>query len=192
MNLPNKLTLSRIVLTVIFLFFLFAYGVAYKIAALAIFTIAAFTDFLDGHIAKKYGLVSDFGRFMDPIADKVLTLSAFLAFVEMGFVPAWMVIIIIFREFIITGIRLMALRKKRVIEATLAGKHKTASQMFAIFSILIFIILREVGYTLEFWTPKSEYYFEMTIFYMVFITVVLTLISGASFFIRNRDILERS
>lgn len=185
MNLPNKLTLSRIVLTVVFLFFLFAHGVVYKIIALIIFIIAAFTDFLDGHIAKKHNLISDFGRFMDPIADKILTLAAFLAFVEMGLVPAWMVIIIIFREFIITGIRLMALRKDRIIEATLGGKHKTASQMFAIFAILIFIILREVGYSLEFWMPKSEYYFEMTIFCLMFITVVLTLISGASFFVRN-------
>ena len=190
MNLPNKLTLSRIILTVVFLFLLFAHGVAYKIAALLIFTVAAFTDFLDGRIAKKHGLISDFGRFMDPIADKILTLAAFLAFVEMGLVPAWMVIIIIFREFIITGIRLMALRKERVIEATLGGKHKTASQMFAILMILIFIIFREIGYTLEFWTPMSEYYFEMTIFCLMFITVVLTLISGASFFIRNKDVLK--
>lgn len=192
MNLPNKLTLSRIALTVVFLFFLFAHGVSYKILALAIFAIAAFTDFLDGHIAKRFNLISDFGRFMDPIADKILTLAAFLAFVEMGLLPAWMVVIIIFREFIITGVRLMALRKNRLIEATLAGKHKTASQMFAIFTILIFIILREIGYTLEFWTSRFQHYFEITIFCLMFVTVVLTLISGVSFFIRNKDILERS
>jgi len=191
MNLPNKLTLLRIVLTIVFLFFLFAHGVIYKILALIIFSIAAFTDFLDGHIAKKYGLVSDFGKFMDPIADKILTLAAFLAFVEMGLVPAWMVIIIIFREFIITGLRLMALRKSTIIEATLAGKHKAASQMFAIFTILIFIILREIGYLLKFWTYEFQYYFGLMIFSLMFITVVLTVISGASFFIRNRGILER-
>ena len=189
MNLPNKLTLSRIALTVIFLLFLFAHGVTYKILALVIFIIAAFTDFLDGHIAKRLDLISDFGRFMDPIADKVLTLAAFLAFVEMGLVPAWMVIIIIFREFIITGMRLMALRKNQLIEATLAGKHKTASQIFAIFTILIFIILREIGYLLEFWSSKFQHYFEIVIFCLMFITVVLTLISGASFFIRNKRIL---
>lgn len=192
MNLPNKLTLLRIALTIVFLFFLFAHGAAYKVLALIIFAIAAFTDFLDGHIAKKQGLISDFGKFMDPIADKILVLAAFLAFVEMGLVAAWMVIVIIFRESIITGLRLMALRKNTFIEATLAGKHKTASQMFAIFMILIFILLREIGYSLEFWTPQFQYSFEITIFCLMFITVVLTLISGASFFIRNKDILERS
>lgn len=190
MNLPNKLTLSRIALTIVFLFFLFAHGVTYKIFALLIFAIAAFTDFLDGYIAKRFNLVSDFGKFMDPIADKILTLAAFLAFVEMGLVTAWMVIIIIFREFIITGLRLMALRKNRVIEATLAGKHKTASQMFAIFMILIFIILREIGYSLEFWTANFQNSFKLAIFCLMFVTVLLTLISGASFFMRNRDIFR--
>jgi len=189
MNLPNKLTLSRIALTIIFLFLLFAHGVTYKILAFFVFAVAAFTDFLDGHIAKKSGLISDFGKFMDPIADKILVLAAFLAFVEMGLIPAWMVMIIIFREFVITGLRLMALRKNNVIEATLAGKHKTASQMLAIFIILIFIILREIGYSFEFWTPKSQRYFEIAIFYLMFITVLLTIISGASFLIRNKDIL---
>jgi len=189
MNLPNKLTLSRIALTIIFLFLLFAHGVTYKILAFFVFAVAAFTDFLDGHIAKKSGLISDFGKFMDPIADKILVLAAFLAFVEMGLIPAWMVMIIIFREFVITGLRLLALRKNNVIEATLAGKHKTASQMLAIFIILIFIILREIGYSFEFWTSKSQRYFEITIFYLMFVTVLLTIISGASFLIRNKDIL---
>lgn len=189
MNLPNKLTLSRIALTVVFLFFLFAHGVVYKISALIIFVVAALTDYLDGYIAKKHNLITDFGKFMDPIADKVLTISAFIAFVEMGLVPAWMVIIIIFREFVITGVRIMALRKDKIIEAALAGKHKTVSQIFAIFVILVSIILREVGYYLRFWTPTSQYYLELGVFVLMFITVLLTLISGASFFIRNKDIL---
>jgi len=189
MNLPNKLTILRIALTVVFMFFLFSNGVVCKILALIVFMIAALTDFLDGYIAKKYSLITDFGKFMDPIADKVLILAAFLSFVEMRLVPAWMVIIIIFREFIVTGVRFMALRKNKVIAATLAGKHKTVSQIFVIFLILIFIILREIGHSLEFWTPGSEYYFEMTIFIAMFITVVLTLISGASFFIRNKKII---
>ncbi len=190
MNLPNKLTLLRIALTVVFMFFLFAHGVIYKILAFVIFAIAAFTDFLDGYVAKRYGLTSDFGRFMDPVADKILVLAAFLAFVEMKLVPAWIVAIIIFREFVVTGLRLMALRKNRVIEATFAGKHKTVSQMSAIFIILIFIIMREIGYFLEFWTSQFQYSFETAIFYLMFITVVLTLISGVSFFIRNKDVLK--
>ena len=189
MNLPNKLTLFRIALAVIFMFFLFAHGVIYKILAFAVFVAASFTDFLDGYIAKRYGMITDFGRFMDPIADKILVLAAFLAFVEMGLVQAWMVIIIIFREFVITGMRLIALRKNKFIEATFAGKHKTVSQMFAISAILAFIILREFGYSLEFWTPGFQRCFTAGIFYLMLITVALTLISGASFFLRNREIL---
>lgn len=176
-------------MTVAFMFFLFAHGAAYKILALATFIIASFTDFLDGYIAKKYGLISDFGKLMDPIADKVLVLAAFLAFVEMRLVPAWMVMIIIFRESVVTGLRLMALRKNKVIEATLAGKHKTASQMFAIFMILLFITFREFGYALDFWTSGFQYGFEIIIFCLMFITVALTLVSGASFFVRNRKII---
>jgi len=189
MNLPNRLTILRIVLTVVFLFFLFANGIIYKILAFVTFLIAAFTDFLDGYIAKKYNMTSDFGRLMDPIADKILTISAFLAFVEMGLIHAWMVIVIIFREFVVTGMRLMALQKNQVIEATLCGKHKTVSQMTAIFIILIFLIFREVGESLEFWTQPFQRAFMNVIFVLMLITVILTVVSGTSFFLRNRKII---
>ncbi|MBL7071003.1 MAG: CDP-diacylglycerol--glycerol-3-phosphate 3-phosphatidyltransferase [Candidatus Omnitrophica bacterium] len=188
MNLPNNLTISRILLTVIFLIFLFADGIIYKVIALVVFIAAALTDYLDGYIAKKRGMVSDFGKFMDPVADKILTLSAFLAFVEMGLIPAWMVMIIIFREFIITGIRLMALRKRKVIEATLAGKHKTVSQMTAIIAILVYIILVEYGHHHNMWTKISLNRMDNGIFIIMFITVILTVVSGVSFFMRNKDI----
>lgn len=189
MNLPNRLTILRIALTAVFLFFLFANGVIYKVLAFLTFLIAALTDFLDGYIAKKYNMTSDFGRLMDPIADKILTISAFLAFVEMGLVHAWMAAIIIFREFVVTGMRLMALQKHEVIEATLGGKHKTVSQMTAIFIILIFLIFREVGESLEFWTLPFQSAFTNVIFVLMLITVILTVISGASFFLRNRKII---
>ena len=188
MNLPNKLTISRIVLTIIFMFLLFMHGALYKILALIIFAIAAFTDFLDGHIARKYNLVSDFGRFMDPIADKILALSAFIAFVELGLVPAWMVMIIILREFTITGTRLIALKKNEIISAAMVGKHKTASQIFAIFVILLFIIFRDFFQSSNFWNATVESHFKLSIFILMFITVVLTLISGISFFVRNRKL----
>jgi CDP-diacylglycerol--glycerol-3-phosphate 3-phosphatidyltransferase len=171
------------------MFFLFAHGVTYKILALVTFIIAAFTDFLDGYIAKKQNIVSDFGRFMDPIADKVLTLAAFLAFVEMGLVPAWMVMVIIFRESVITGLRLIALRNNKFIEATFAGKHKTVSQIFAIFMILVFILFRELGYSLDFWSSGFQKGFEIAIFYLMLIAVALTVISGVSFFMRNKGII---
>ena len=189
MNLPNKLTLLRILLTFVFMFFLFAEGVIYKVLSLIIFTLAIFTDFLDGYIAKKYNLVSDFGKFMDPVADKLLVLSAFLAFIQMKLVPAWMVMIIIFRELIITGLRLTTLRKNKVIAATSLGKHKTASQMFAIFVILVFIVLRESKGLVGFWTSSFETNFKISIFYLMLITVMLTLASGISFFMQNKEII---
>ena len=141
MNLPNKITVARIILSFIFMVFLFSKGLAAKTMALVTFMAAAFSDYLDGFIAKKYNIVSDFGKIMDPVADKILTLAAFLAFVEMKLVPAWMVVIIILRELIITGIRLMALRDNDVLPAGMGGKQKTISQMLSIFIILIFIII---------------------------------------------------
>ncbi|MBU4377330.1 MAG: CDP-diacylglycerol--glycerol-3-phosphate 3-phosphatidyltransferase [Candidatus Omnitrophica bacterium] len=179
MNLPNKLTILRMVLAVVFLVFLFAHGAIYKILAFLTFLIAALSDFFDGYLAKKYNMISDFGRLMDPIADKVLVIAAFLAFVEMDIVPAWMVVIIIFREFVVTGMRLLALQKREVIEATMGGKHKTVSQMVSIFIILLFLIFREFGRPFP----------EGIILVLMTITVILTIISGTSFFLRNRRII---
>jgi len=190
MNLPNKLTLSRVVLTAVFLVLLFAHGLVYKLSAVLVFSVAALTDFLDGFIARNNNLVSDFGKFMDPIADKILILAAFLAFVEMKLVPAWMVIIIIFREFMITGLRIVALKKNRVIEATLAGKHKTVSQLMTVFIILVFICLREVGFTWEFWTPDLESYYLGAILFLMSVTVLLTLVSGFSIAARHMRIFH--
>ena len=187
MNLPNKLTISRIILTFIFMILLFSKGLAFKVSALVVFFIASCTDFIDGYLAKKTGEVTDFGRLMDPIADKVLVISAFLAFVEMKLVPAWIVVIIVLREFIITGLRLMAFRKGEVIEAELAGKHKTVSQMVSIYAILIFIVFREAGNRVfSFWTEGLEYNLKEAIFYLLILTALLTLISGVSFLVKNR------
>ena len=117
MNIANKLTISRIVLTFVFMFFLFSKGLASKVLALAVFAVASWTDFLDGFLAKKRNEITDFGKLMDPIADKILVIAAFLAFVEMKLIPAWIVVIIVFREFTITGLRLIALAKGVVMEA---------------------------------------------------------------------------
>lgn len=171
------------------MFFLFSKGVLFKTLALFTFLVASFSDFLDGYLAKKYNMTTDFGRLMDPIADKVLVLAAFLAFVELKLVPAWMVVLIISRELIITGVRIMASTKGRVISASLVGKHKTVSQIIAILTILCFLILREIGIKiLEFWTPTVEYYFDWFIFFLMLVTVSLTLISGMACLARNKNI----
>lgn len=187
MNLANKLTISRIILTFIFMFFLFSKGIASKTLALVVFIIATWTDFLDGFLAKKRNEISDFGKLMDPIADKILIIAAFLAFVEMKLVPAWIIVIIIFREFIITGLRLIALVKGKVIEAEMAGKHKTVSQMVSIYIILVFIVGKEYGTSIfGFWNKGLEYSLKNIIFYMMLLTASLTLISGISCLIKNK------
>lgn len=187
MNIANKLTISRIILTFIFMIFLFSKGLVSKITALAVFTIASWTDFLDGFLAKKRNEISDFGKFMDPIADKILVLSAFLAFVELKLIPAWIVVIIVFREFIITGLRLIALAKGELIEAEMAGKHKTISQMVSIYVVLFFIVFKQSSTSVfGFWNENLEFLLRQIIFYMMIITAVLTVISGVSYLIKNK------
>lgn len=178
MNLPNKLTISRIILTFVFLLFLFGHGPAYKIAALFVFLLAALTDLLDGYLARSRNMITYFGRLMDPIADKILTLSAFFAFIEMELIPAWMVIIIVLRELIITGLRVLALTKKVVLPAEEGGKHKTVSQMSAIIIILISLIMKDAGF--------SPSFLETVIYAAMLVTVAFTLASGSTFFYKNR------
>lgn len=189
MNLPNKLTISRICLTFVFMLFLFSKGILMKFLAIVTFLIASATDYYDGKIARERNEITDFGKFMDPVADKFLTIAAFLAFVEMGLVPAWMVVLIISRELIITGVRLFAATKGKILIAEAAGKHKTVSQIIAIFTILIFIFLRDAGMKLlQIWSNPLEYWFRQVIFILMIVTVTLTLISGLSYLWRNKGL----
>jgi len=189
MNLANQLTISRIFLTFIFMAFLFTGGVTAKTMALVTFLAASFTDFLDGFIAKSRNMTSDFGKVMDPIADKILVLAAFLAFVEMELVPAWMVVIIVLREVSITGLRIAALGQNKVIAADDGGKHKMVSQVLSILAILVFIIFREAGIKIfGFWTPEAERIYKDVIFLLMLITVALTVISGVSYLLKNKGV----
>lgn len=190
MNLPNKLTISRIGLTFVFMFFLFTQWQYGKIAALITFAIASLTDYLDGKIAKKQGLISDFGKFMDPIADKILILAAFLAFVEMKLIPAWCVVIIIFREFIILGLRVLGIIKGHIVAASRAGKHKTVSQVVTVFFILIYLIIRQHSAHYSFWTEAKEAFSKNAIFGLMLVTVILTLISGMFYLIKNKRLFK--
>lgn len=183
MNLANKLTISRIVLAGVFILCLFIRGVGAKFAALAVFLIASITDYYDGLIARRSNSITDFGKLMDPIADKILILGGFLAFVEMRIIPAWMVMVIVARELVITGVRVLALSKKRVLAAGVAGKHKTVSQIVAMVSILVFLIIRDSGFTFRY----IEYY-SKGIYALMLITVIMTLTSGISYMIQNKYI----
>jgi len=191
MNLANRLTMSRILLTFVFMFFLFCQGLWAKAASLVVFMLAALSDFFDGMIAQRRNMVTDFGRLMDPIADKILVLAAFAAFVQMQLIDAWMFVIIVSREILITSLRLFALNKGKVLSAARAGKHKTVSQMVVIFAILGFILLKEIVLKYSTWNPAWEGIFRQGIFWLMVVTLGLTLYSGLSYLWENRKIIAR-
>jgi CDP-diacylglycerol--glycerol-3-phosphate 3-phosphatidyltransferase len=169
--------------------FLSVPGPGWKIASLLIFTSAAISDFLDGMLASKRNMITDFGKLMDPIADKILVLSAFAAFVQMGLVRDWMFMIIISREILITSLRLFALNKGKVLSAGKMGKGKTVSQMVIIFVILGFIVFKEVMLSYYTWNPNWEYGFHQGIDIFMWFIVALTLYSGFSYLWSNRKII---
>lgn len=191
MNIANRLTILRIVLTFVFMFFLFCKGIVFKSIAFIVFLIAVLSDFFDGRLAKKRNIVSDFGKFMDPVADKILVLAAFAAFVQMHLIEAWMLVIIIARELLVTSLRLFALNKGKVLAATKSGKQKTAFQMFAIFYILGFIVLKEVMKRFFSWNPAWEVFFHRGIDILMWIVVGLTLYSGISYLWENRRVITK-
>src|SRR5438046_9559156 len=145
MNLPNKLTLSRFVLTVAFLAVMFSQVRFHETIALILFVAGGITDFLDGQIARRNKLITNFGILMDPLADKIMVCSAFIAFVGLKWIPAWMVVIIVARELAITGLRLLAASKNVVLAAEGYGKHKTISQIVAIISTLVLALYTQWG-----------------------------------------------
>jgi len=191
MNIANKLTVLRIILAFVFMPLLFCHGLWAKVLALAIFIFAALSDFFDGRIAQKRNMVTDFGKLMDPIADKVLVLAAFAVFVQMQLIEAWMFVLIIFREILITSLRLFALNKGKVLSAAKAGKHKTVSQMGVIFLILGFIVLKETMLTFFAWSPGWEQFFRQGIYFLMLVTVGLTLYSGLSYLWDNRKVIAK-
>ena len=140
MNLPNKITISRILLAVPFVYFLESSvnNAIFRYISLGIFVIAALTDWLDGYLARKHNLITDFGKLMDPLADKILVISAMVIFVGNGWLPSWMSIVVIAREFLISGIRTLAAANGEIIPAGKLGKYKTTAQMIVIIIMLTF------------------------------------------------------
>ena len=173
MNLANKLTLLRVIMIPAFLAVLYLGFPGSTYVALGIFVIASLTDLADGYIARSRNLVTDFGKFMDPLADKVLVVTAMLWFVVCGQMPAWAVAIVIFREFAVSGLRLVAVEGGRVIAAGWSGKVKTASTMICL--ILMFLPIPALVNTLCVW-----------------VIVVTTLYSGVEYFVQNRDVMDWS
>ncbi len=194
MNLPNKLTMARMILIPFMMFFYLAdfipFGIG-KIVALVIFAVASFTDLLDGKIARKYNLVTNFGKFLDPIADKVLTTAAFVLFIADGTIPApWGVIvvtIIITREFAVSALRLIASAKGTVLAADIWGKAKTMVTMIALPASFVVSYLVSCGLGI----PNLAIDIVAIISYvMIGIATVLTLMSGINYIVKNKECLK--
>ncbi|OQX54191.1 MAG: CDP-diacylglycerol--glycerol-3-phosphate 3-phosphatidyltransferase [Candidatus Omnitrophica bacterium 4484_213] len=190
MNLPNILTITRIFLTFLFIFFLLSPRLFDKVLALLIFSLASLTDYYDGKIARRRNLITNFGKIADPIADKILVLAPFLCFVQLKLIPAWMVILIVSREFIITGVRIFALSQGQALAADKGGKHKTVSQMSTIFFILLFLIGRSIGERFNLWSVKVEQMSKIFIYILMLIATTLTLSSGISYLWKNKGLLK--
>ena len=174
MNLPNKLTILRMIMIIPFVvFMLVPIGGTGKWIALALFVIASLTDLLDGKIARKYNLVTTFGKFMDPLADKLLVCSALICLVEMGKIPSWIVIIIVSREFIISGFRQVASDKGVVIAASYWGKFKTTFQMVMIVLMIADIPVLSLVTTIVMWAA-----------------LILTVVSLVDYLVKNKDCLK--
>lgn len=178
MNLPNKITIFRVCMIPVFLVFMLVPGIPYgNFIATAVFAIACASDAVDGHIARKHNLVTNFGKFMDPIADKLLVCSALICFVELSYMPAWMVIVIIAREFIINGFRLIASDNGVVIAASYWGKFKTIAQMIA-------CILLIVQLPFAFADVLEQIF--------IWLSLVLTVVSLCEYIWKNRNVLKET
>lgn len=195
MNLPNKLTIFRVILIIPFVLILLGgvnewgwyqciFGGIREYVdyiALAIFIIASLTDLIDGMIARKYNLVTNFGKFMDPLADKLLVCAALIALVEMGRIPSWVVIVIISREFIISGFRLVAADNNVVIAASYWGKFKTTFQM-----IMICLMLVNNGHFLKYNASELQLVTDI----VMWIALILTVVSLIDYIIKNKDVMK--
>lgn len=176
MNLPNKLTIFRVILIPFFVFFMLSPAIPFhNLIAVVIFCIASFTDFLDGYLARRDGLITNFGKFMDPLADKLLVSAALICLVETRQLPAWAVIIIISREFIISGFRLIASDNGVVIAASYWGKFKTVSQM-----LMVIVLMLNISNTI----------FQMIGNLLIWVSVILTVVSLIDYIVKNKDVLK--
>lgn len=172
MNTANKLTMLRVILIPVFLVLLYLPIPFHRVFALVIFILASVTDFIDGYVARHYHQITDFGKFMDPLADKLLVMSAMAWFVEVAWMPAWAFFVVIARELAVTGLRLVAVEQGRVIAAAKSGKVKTACTMVGIILMLIF--------------PNATLRLVC-----VAVILVTTIYSGIEYFVKNKDVLAK-
>ena len=188
MNWANRITLGRLALTVLFVVAVNSSWQYARTAALVIFLIAGLTDFVDGEIARRYGIITNFGKLMDPLVDKIMVAAAFISLVPLKAVPAWAATTIVARDFLITGLRLMASAKGRILPAESLGKQKTSWQIITIVFFLALLSIVELRYASEtsaWWVRAWSEAGPV----LVWITVALTVYSGFGFTWRNRELI---
>jgi CDP-diacylglycerol---glycerol-3-phosphate 3-phosphatidyltransferase len=188
MNWANRLTISRLVLTILFVAALNSTWVYGRTAALILFLLAGVTDFVDGEIARRYGSVTHFGELMDPLVDKIMIAAAFISLVPLKAIPAWAATTVVARDFLITGLRLMASARGQILPAERLGKHKTSWQIITVLFFLLLLSTRELkyaddesGWWLRAWNQGGPL--------LVWITVILTVYSGLGYAWRHRDVI---
>ncbi|MEY2546782.1 MAG: CDP-diacylglycerol---glycerol-3-phosphate 3-phosphatidyltransferase [Verrucomicrobiota bacterium] len=188
MNWANRLTLSRLVLTIAFVVMLNSSWPYARTSALILFIIAGLTDFIDGEVARRYGVITNFGKLMDPLVDKIMIAAAFISLVPLKAVPAWAATTVVARDFLITGLRVMAATKGRVLPAESLGKQKTSWQIITVIFFLALLAASELRYVDErstWWTRAWHDAGPV----LVWITVALTIYSGLGFAWRNRELI---
>lgn len=189
MNWANRLTLSRLVLTIAFVGTLNSSWHYARTSALIIFIVAGLTDFVDGEVARRYGIITNFGKLMDPLVDKIMIAAAFISLVPLKAVPAWAATTVVARDFLITGLRLMATAKGRVLPAETLGKQKTSWQIITVIFFLALLAASELRYVDERSTWWMRAWHEGGPV-LVWVTIALTIYSGLGFTWRNRALIS--
>jgi CDP-diacylglycerol--glycerol-3-phosphate 3-phosphatidyltransferase len=203
MNLANKLTLSRVAVIPFFLVTMLpqSFGLDdvlnpyFRTIALFLFIAASITDYYDGMLARKHGWITNFGKLVDPLADKVMVMTAFVCLVEVGVFPAWMVVLILTREFLITGLRTLAIEQGRVLAADRWGKNKTISQITVIVTGLTYQAAKDIMTATGHWEPVVDrtgvaWWLTAILWVMMFLTVALTVFSGLLYIRKNWDLVS--
>jgi CDP-diacylglycerol--glycerol-3-phosphate 3-phosphatidyltransferase len=188
MNWANRLTVSRLVMTIIFVAVLNSTWIYGHTAALIIFILAGITDYFDGEIARRYGSVTNFGKLMDPLVDKIMMAAAFISLVPLGAIPAWAATTVVARDFLITGLRLMASARGQILPAERLGKHKTSWQIMTVVFFLVLLSARELNYAsgIGDWWFRAWYHGGPL---LVWIAVGFTVYSGLRYAWRHRDVI---
>ena len=193
MNLANKLTMLRIILVPIFLIFIVVKGIPYgSIIATLIFIIASLTDQLDGYIARSRNEITNFGKFMDPLADKLLVTAALISLVEFNLIPGWATVVIIAREFAVSGLRTLAASEGKVIAASWWGKIKTVTQIIAILLLLFQVNIESTAYLSNMVNNNEivKTFFAYAPKIALIIAVLMTIVSGIDYFVKNKHVLS--